>query len=255
MKGDNRRQQILEFAQKKEIVMINELFNAISASVATIRRDINTLAAEGKIHKTRGKIIYVEPDRAPVYSFRDNINYDEKKLIGRKAAEMVHENDTICIDAGTTTLALAENLKDKKSLSVITNSVPVATILNNTDVHVFMPGGMLEDMCLADADTVDYLARHHVDKAFIGASGVSGCRGLTVTSPLQYSVKKQIIKSADEVYALIDSTKFHISGVNVFSEFSELTGIITARPIEDPKLIQVLEENNVKIIYVNDDLE
>lgn len=249
MKSQDRQIKILEAVQKADSISVKELLEMLPVSPATVRRDLVALEKAGKIRKARGKVFLEDICRVPSYETRDSIHSEEKKRIGRKAAELVRDGDSIIIDAGTTPLALAENLRDRRHLSVITNSIPAAYTFNETSVNVFLCGGMLEDLALVDDDAVNFIAAHQVDKAFIGASGVRGIVGLTVVSPFQYALKRQMIQSAQEVYALLDESKFHIMGVNLFADFRELTGIITSKPITDEKLLERLHHENVKIIY------
>lgn len=248
MKSEDRQIKILELMQKTNSISVNELLEILPVSPATVRRDITALEQAGKIRKARGKIIFEDICRVPSYELRDTMHGQEKKRIGQAAAKLVREGDSIIIDSGTTALALAENLKDRRHLSVITNSIPVAYTFNATQVNVFLCGGMLSDLALVDDDAVNFFASHQVEKAFIGASGVRGVTGLTVVSPFQYAVKRQMIQSAREVYALLDESKFHVMGVNLFANFQDLTGIITSKPITDEKLLEQLERDHVKII-------
>ena len=249
MKSGDRQIQILEAMKETHSISVNELLEMLPASPATIRRDITALEQAGKIRKARGRIFLEDIRKAPSYEMRDAMHDEEKKRIGKAAAALVREDDSIIIDAGTTTLALAENLRDRSHLSVITNSIPVAYTFNATNVNVFMCGGMLEDLALVDDDAVAFFASHQVEKAFIGASGVRGITGLTVVSPFQFAVKRQMVRSAREVYALLDESKFHIMGVNLFADFRELTGIITSKPITNERLLERLEQEHVKVIY------
>ena len=230
-------------------IAINELIEMLPASPATIRRDITALADSGKIRKDRGRICQAEVRQVPAYQLRDAMYDAEKKRIGRAAAALVRDGDTIIIDAGTTTQALAENLRKRQRLCVITNSLPVASIFNDTQVHVFLCGGMVEDMSLVDDDAVRFLAAHRVDKAFISASGVRRTDGLTTTSSFQFAVKRQMIASAQEVYALLDESKFHAMGVNLFAGFQDLTGIVTSKPLTDPELLQQLKNAGTQVLY------
>ena len=211
MKSSERQNLILSILKGRESISVSELIEMVPASPATIRRDIVELSDTGVIRRTHGKVLRGDGHRAPEYEMRDTVQNEEKQLIGKFAASLVKENDTIFIDAGTTTLAMAQHLKPLKKLCVITNSIPIAEELNGSDLNVFMPGGLVEDMCVADFNTVQYLAEHIADKAFIGASGVRGLEGLTVSSSLQFAVKRQMVASAREVYALLDSEKFHIT--------------------------------------------
>lgn len=248
MKSGDRQIQILEMMRTVDSISVNELLERLPVSPATVRRDITSLEQAGKIRKARGRIFLEDSSRAPSYKQRDAMHDAEKKRIGRAAADLIREGDSIILDAGTTALALAESLRERRHLSVVTNSVPVAYTFNSTNVKVFLCGGILEDMALVDDDAVAFFAAHQVEKAFIGASGVRGITGLTVVSPFQFAVKQQMIRSAHEVYALLDESKFHVMGVNLFADFRELTGIITSKPITDERLLERLEQEHVRVI-------
>ena len=247
MKGSERQEQILAAMQGSGSIAVNDLIEMLPASPATVRRDITALAEAGRVRKDRGRIFLESGPRAPAFNQRDGMYDAEKKRIGQAAAALVRDGDTIIIDAGTTTQALAANLRDHKRLSVITNSIPVASIFDGTAVNVFLCGGMLEDMSLVDDDAVRFIAAHQVDKAFVGASGVRS-QGLTTTSLFQSAVKRQMIRSAQQSYALLDQSKFHATGVNLFAGFQDLAGIITSKPLTDLELRARLEEAQVKVI-------
>ena len=107
---------------------------------------------------------------------------------------------------------------------------------------------LLEDMAVVDNDAIQFLAAHQVDKAFVSATGIRGTQGLTTPSLFQFAVKRQIIKSAQEVYALLVESKFHATGVNLFADFRELTGIVTSKPVTNPDLLERLEQEHVQVI-------
>jgi len=107
---------------------------------------------------------------------------------------------------------------------------------------------MLEDMAVVDDDAIQFLAAHQVDKAFISATGIRGTQGLTTTSLFQFAVKRQMIKSAQEIYALLVESKFHATGVNLFADFRELTGIVTSKPVTNSDLLERLEQEHVQVI-------
>jgi DeoR/GlpR family transcriptional regulator of sugar metabolism len=251
MESSERQNYIIDQLNQSEFLVISSLLNKLPASPATIRRDLTALEQAGRIRKARGKIFKEDSSRTPAFDLREVMHDEEKNSIGRTAAALVREGDSIIIDAGTTALAFANCLRQMNRLSVITNSIPVAYTFNNTKVTTFICGGMLEDMALIDDDAVNFFATRRVDKAFIAASGVRGEDGLTVVSPFQYSVKRKMVQTANEVYALIDSSKFNIMGVNLFVDFSEITGIVTSKPIKNHKLLERLDMLNVKIIYAD----
>lgn len=249
MKSEDRQKQILELLSKREFLRTNDIIGQLSSSPATIRRDIVQMQEEGLIRKVRGKIFLQAPNKIPSFDLRGMLNDEEKNAIGRAAASLVQEGDSIIIDSGTTTLALAGQLRDYQRLSVITNSIPAAYMFNDTAVSTFVCGGMMVDMALVDNDAIDYFANRRVKKLFLGATGVRGVEGLTVSSSYQYAVKRRMIESAEEIYALIDTSKFSFLGITLFCDFGELTGLVTSKPIQSEPLLERFDKLGLKVIY------
>ncbi len=241
----------MDLLAEQKFLRTNEIIERLPSSPATIRRDLVTMEQEGLVRKARGKVFLLAPNRVPDFDLRGLLYDEEKSAIGRAAAALVNEGDSIIIDSGTTALALASQLRHYKRLSVVTNSIPAAYVFNGTDVSTFVCGGMVHDMALVDHDALAYIATRRVGKAFLGATGVRGTEGLTVSSSYQYAVKRRMIESADEVYALIDSSKFNLRGVSMFVDFSELTGLVTSKPITNPRLLERFDKLNLKVIYAD----
>lgn len=249
MKSVERQKMILDVLKDRDHFEVKELLALLPASPATVRRDLVAMEQTGVIKKARGKIFRENPERTPSFEVRGLFGGEEKKLIGKAAARLVNEGDSVMIDAGTTTQAFAMELRDFQRLSVVTNSIPVAALFNRTAVQTFICGGTVHDMALLDDDAVKYLSTRRVDKAFLGASGVQMEEGVSVVSSFQLGVKRRMVQSANEVYVLLDSSKFHCMGITVFADFNELTGIITSKPIQNERLLERLDKLNVKVIY------
>ena len=249
MKYAQRKEYILSSLEGTDFLLVNDLIESMEASPATIRRDIVKMEEEGAIRRSRGKIFLHSQRKVPKFFLREGIKDDEKERIGKKAAELVEEGDSIIIDAGTTALAFAQQLRGFQQITVLTNSIPVAYALGDTDIATYVCGGYQEDMALVDDSAVSYFSHRRVKKAFLSASGVNGEIGLSVTSTLQLSVKKKMAEAADEVYILLDSSKFNITGICTFLDFSEIDGLVTSRPISNKKLEERLHKLGVKIYY------
>ena len=110
MNGTERQEQILAAMRLSGSISVNELIEMLPASPATVRRDITALAANGKIRKDRGRIFLEGNPQVPAFELRGEMYGDEKKRIAQAAAALVRDGDTIIIDAGTTTQALANAL-------------------------------------------------------------------------------------------------------------------------------------------------
>ncbi len=250
-RSDERQRSILDILTHQDYLYVRDIIAKQSSSPATIRRDLVAMEQAGLIRKARGKIFFQAPNKAPAFDLRGLLHDREKSSIGKAAAALVEEGDSIIIDSGTTTLAFAGHLRHFKRLSVITNSIPVAYVFNGTNVTTFVCGGMVHDMALIDDDALAYFSNRRVNKAFLGATGVRSEEGLTVSTSYQYAVKRKMLESADEVYALIDSSKFDFMGISLFVDFKELTGLITSRPITNQRLLDRLAKLNLKIIYAD----
>lgn len=253
MKSDDRQKMILDLLADREYCSTNELIELVPSSPATIRRDLVVMEQGGLIRKARGRIFLQTPSRVPSFDLRGLLHDKEKDAIGRAAAALVNEGDSIIIDSGTTALALANHLRHFKRLSVVTNSIPVAYTFNGTGVKTFVCGGMVSDMALIDDDAIAYFASRKVNKVFLGATGVRGEEGLTISTSFQYQVKRRMMASGEEVYAIIDSSKFDSLGITVVADFRELTGLVTSRPIKNERLLARLGELGVKVVYARDE--
>ncbi len=249
IKGDARQRVILELLTESDVLNVNDIIARVPSSPATIRRDLVAMERNGLIRKARGRIFLIAPNKAPAFDLRGLLRDEEKSRIGRAAAKLVNEGDSVIIDSGTTALAFASHLRHFNRLSVVTNSVPVAYVFNGTNVTTFMCGGMVDDMALVDNDALEYFSSRRVDKAFLGATGVRGVEGLTVSSSYQYAVKRKMLESAREVYVLLDSGKFEFMGIKLLMDFSELTGLVTSKPIRDERLLERLHKLGVRIYY------
>ena len=253
MNSRDRKQLIIKMAKDHDSLNTNELIANIPASPATIRRDLVDLEKSGFIERRRGYICYKDVSESFVmFNLRKSINDEEKLKIGELAVSLISEGETVFIDASSTGLALARNLIHRKNITVITNSVQVAFVLSNTEINVFISGGLVYDYAVIGNEAEEYFASHKVDIAFIGASGIRRLEGLTSVSPLHASIRRQIVKSADRVYAILDASKFERKGADLSIKFSNLTGIITSEKLKDKELLNELNRLGVKLYYTSE---
>lgn len=253
MNSRDRKQLIIKMAKDHDSLNTNELIANIPASPATIRRDLVDLEKSGFIERRRGYICYKDVSESFVmFNLRKSINDEEKLKIGELAVSLISEGETVFIDASSTGLALARNLIHRKNITVITNSVQVAFVLSNTEINVFISGGLVYDYAVIGNEAEEYFASHKVDIAFIGASGIRRLEGLTSVSPLHASIRRQIVKSADRVYAILDASKFERKGADLSIKFSNLTGIITSEKLKDKELLNELNRLGVKLYYTTE---
>src|ERR1043165_2666910 len=132
-----RQKQILSLLARQRRLSVTDIVRQFSISAATARRDLGSLTAQGKAQRVHGGVIAVEqaPPELPILE-RESEQVEEKRRIGRAAASLVAEHESLFLGSGTTVLEVARNLRDHKDLTVITNSLPVLNILDRKSTRL-----------------------------------------------------------------------------------------------------------------------
>src|ERR1700757_1425939 len=143
--SDLRRQQMLNLLEETGTLNVSELADRLGVSLVTVRKDLDELGAEGLLERTFGGAVFSHRSRFNRSFLQRALEHrQEKRAIAAAALEYVQDGDTIILDAGTTTLALAQLLKEQvKSVFVITCSVPAALELSSAGYDILLLGGML----------------------------------------------------------------------------------------------------------------
>ena len=224
-----RRADLVEFVQEHGHATVGMLVEALDVSGDTVRRDLQYLHEQGVVVRSYGGVVRRDDlarfDR-PFLS-RMRANSDAKAAIGALAASLVSDLQTLIVNGGTTTLALARALEDKRELTVVTNNlqlpenIPAAAV---RQLHIL--GGQCRVISLATLGPVELPDVHggrthafHADLAFIGVGGVSS-EGFTGADLRESSMIRQMIESAERVVVLADSSKF---GRTAFAHIGELS--------------------------------
>lgn len=247
---NTRQSTILRFIEERGSINIHTLFSQIPASEATIRRDLTLLEQKQCIMRRRGEAFVLKKSLKNAFQQRENINRSAKQIIAHIAAKLIQDNDTVILDAGTTTLEIARLLTQKNNLTIVTNSLPIANILAPTKVSLLFAGGHLfsQNMSTQGPDAEAFFKKIEVNKAFVGASGVRKSVGLETLNPYEAEIKRLMVRSAKQSYGVVDASKFNMAGVNVFCEFSELDFLITDKPITDTAMCDLLKQNKVTVL-------
>jgi DeoR/GlpR family transcriptional regulator of sugar metabolism len=176
----------------------------------------------------------------------------EKRRIGEAAAAMVSDGDAIVLDSSSTALAIAQNLKRCRYLTVVTNSLTIAQeLLDAPEVSVVLPGGMLrrETASLLGADGLASLSKFNLQKGFFGAHGISVREGLTDVSAGEAEVKRPLAQMCREVVAVLDATKWGRVGLASFAALDEVNKVITDEHAP-ADLVQQVRAAGVEVILV-----
>lgn len=249
-----RQQEILALLKNSAGKSVEELAEHFQVTPTTIRREFTYLEDNLLIVRSRGYARIASENIISPFNIRCDRSKDEKILIARKALEYIHPHDTIIMDSGTSIYMLATQMaaENLNKLVVVTNSLPVANVLSGK-CRVMVCGGMLEEttMSLLGPNADAMMESVVADKLFLGATGIRLNIGLTVTAPLQYNIKTKMLKSAEQNFILVDSSKFNTIGVNVFCKLADVGTVITVRNRENADAIEKLQKAGVRIDYVD----
>ncbi|HEY8911306.1 MAG TPA: DeoR/GlpR family DNA-binding transcription regulator [Desulfosporosinus sp.] len=206
--SSERQDEICFLLQEHGNLTVMELAKRFEVSEMTIRRDLKNLAALGLIQREHGRAIYPPVPMDSLLMMNMGEAEREKARIGQLAATLISEGDFIILDAGTTTLAVAQALNTP--CTVITNSLPIASVLCDQDgITLLMTGGEVRNgtYALFGPITRSVFTGFNADKLFLGATGVNLGRGLSTASMLESEVKQAMLKAAKEVILVAHSAK------------------------------------------------
>ncbi|MBP2649255.1 MAG: transcriptional regulator, DeoR family [Firmicutes bacterium] len=250
---EERKKKIIEYLQLNLRVSVRELSSNFSVSESTIRRDLQELEDENKLKRTHGGAVYLEDVNLELtFGEKEDKFRQEKVAIAKKAAELIEDGDTILIDSGTTTLYMVNELRKFSNLTVVTNSIILAQVLQGQEnIQVVVVGGMLRKNTLAMVGPMaeQALGMLNVNKAFIGTNGLSLENGLTTPNIIEAATKTKMISIAKQVVVLTDWSKF---GKVSFAKFAELSQIDTCI-VDDkasPESIEQIRKAGIEVEVV-----
>lgn len=231
MTTQQRRGQIIEALEGRGQVLVEDLALEFGVSLVTIRKDLADLEARGLLHRTHGGASWAHRSLFnPSFREKAYLQQAEKQAIARATLELIEEGDSLILDAGSTTHALARAMKKRfRHLHIITNSVPIALELSETSWELLLLGGSVRhhSQALIGPATVRALEPYHVDKAILSATGASVTHGLTTPNDLEAQTKRAMIRAAGQVIAIVDSSKLGRVTLASFAALGALSALVT----------------------------
>ena len=253
---EERQQLILETVQDNRQVTVSELSDRFGISEVTIRRDLRELAARGKVRRAHGGAVIANPapPEPPVVQRMAQVQ-GSKEQIGRAAAALVADGESVFIGSGSTTAYVARHLVDRQDLTVVTNALTIATELASAEgVTVVVMGGMMRasELSLVGHITEQSLREVRVDKVIIGIPAVSLEAGLTNDYLPEVMTDRTIIEMGRELIVVADHTKFGKVASAYVAPIERITTLVTDSGT-DPETLAHLTEMGIRIIVADAD--
>ena len=226
-----RQRVIVEHVRDRGAVSIKDLAALVGSSEVTVRRDLKQLEAAGSLRREHGGAIpATDQPREPTYAEKSRTASRHKTAIARLAASFVHDGDAVVIGAGTTTMALAEQLRDRSELTVMTNSLLVAqAFADSPRIEVVLTGGMLRGSIFAVVGSAAEraLTGLHADRTFLSGNGLTARNGLSTPNQMVAGVDRALAEAGHEVCVLADHTKVGRNSVIQTVPTSHLDVLVT----------------------------
>lgn len=247
-----RKNKILAILQEERRVVVSDLSELFKVTEETIRRDLEKLEKEGLAKKTYGGAIMNESLNVDLpYTVRKKANVSNKQYIAEIISSMIEDGDHIMLDASSTAVYVAKHLKNKKNITLITNSIEI--LLELSDVvgwKVLSTGGALKEgsLSLVGYQAEKMINTFHVDKAIISCKGVDLEKGITDSNEMDAHIKKLMFDSANVKILAVDNSKFDKISFMKIGDLADIDVIITdSEP--DMKWQQIFSSLNVDIQY------
>jgi DeoR/GlpR family transcriptional regulator of sugar metabolism len=251
---ENMQQQRLDYIAKAvrsgRFVSLREIVDTFGVNIQTARRDVTQLAQSGTLVKVHGGAMPTsEPD---VFSVDDRMQFHdaEKAAIGKAAAELVDDGDTIIMDGGSTTSYMIPHLRDKK-IQIITNSISLLSLVEDCKgIDVIMTGGYYyaKSKLLLGPLAVKSIERINADKAFISAAGINST-GVFNSNILVVELEHAMIRQAEKTFLLADSSKFGKNALVRLCGFQDITTVITSG-MSHPDLANTIQASGTSLVVI-----
>jgi DeoR family transcriptional regulator, ulaG and ulaABCDEF operon transcriptional repressor len=247
-----RHRLILKLSAERSVVSVIELVEILGASEATIRRDINSLAESAQLRRIRGGVQALQPRHEAhlvgvPFQMNEAMGAPQKRAIARAAVALLTDGDSIVVNGGTTTYAMAEFLVDRQ-LDILTNSVPLMIRLLPSRNRIVMTGGTVfreQNIVLSPYD-------HDVSEQFWGERLFMGCYGinrfgLMEADPLIVQAQQKLLRRAEKLIVLADSRKLQQRSSMIVAGLERIDTLITDEGASDEEL-DLYRQRDIKVI-------
>jgi DeoR/GlpR family transcriptional regulator of sugar metabolism len=254
----DRQRTIVELVMQQGEVTTSNLCDRFDVSEMTIRRDLRELDRDGVLRRVfGGAVSNLGRSYEPPSQIRSSRNIGAKRAIGRRAAEMIYDGDSIAFDVGTTAIEIVRALRDRQNLTIVTSSLPIANEVVSrfsldSQIRLILTGGVVRPRELSMIGHIpkEVYEDLHVDRAFLGIGGVSLADGLTEYNLEDAQVKKALVASADEIVVVADSSKLGRTTFASVASLSVVDVLITDAAVS-PEFVDALRQRDIQVIIAD----
>ena len=252
MLAAERRNLILEKVHEDKKVIVNVLSKEFDVSEETIRRDLEKLEEDGHVIKSYGGAVINDKGGIDLpFNVRWKANAAGKQKIAEIISHEIEDGDHIFLDASTTAVFIAKSIKQKRHLTVITNSIEI--LLELSDVSgwdIIATGGFLkpQSMSLQGKKALDDISSYNADKVFLSCKGIDLEKGITDGNDETAGIKQNMLNAAGRVYLAVDSTKFGKAALSKICGLQEADVIVTdIKP--EKRWMETFEKYGITCLY------
>jgi len=251
---EERRSRINELIETRERATVRELADRFGVSPVTIRGDLDALAKAGGVIRSHGGALRCEEDEDIPIDLKQTLHRAEKMRIAEAAARLIRQGETIILDSGTTTAAIASRIGGLRleSLTVITNALNVASVLAPLpNVRLIMIGGLLRHVSssLVGPQAEQVLRGLHADRLFLGVDSLDPEIGVMTPDVLEAQLNARMIEVSQEVVAVADASKFGRRSLSVIAGVEKLHKLITDTSASR-EAVAALRSRGVEVLLV-----
>ncbi|MFO0817963.1 MAG: DeoR/GlpR family DNA-binding transcription regulator [Pirellulales bacterium] len=250
---DDRRSRLLELVRLRGFAALPDLASELQVSESTVRRDLDYLEETGSAKRTHGGVFYTGPSpKLHDIDRRQEANWGRKRAIARAAAPLIEDNDTVVLGGGSTVYELARLLVGRP-LQIVTNSLPVANLFTSSDsADLVMIGGYVHTRTGVSVGPYaeHMLAELTARRAVLSVAGVTE-RGFFNSNLLLVETERAMMRAADEVVVVADSTKFGRTSLARLCELSDIDTLVVDQGL-DTKWLDCLHQAGVRVVVANE---
>jgi DeoR family transcriptional regulator, fructose operon transcriptional repressor len=249
-----RRERIQDYLVTHKIVRMDDLYNLLDASEATVRRDLEWLERAGIVERTHGgAILNQRLTLESEYRQRAQKHPEEKRAIGERAAALINDNDVVFINSGTTSTQVIRHIRSDAGITVFSNNVYAALEVGEAGFKHHLIGGEFQrkSNSVAGRFAIENLSQVYANKAILGVDGISLLHGCTVPTDVEAEVVRHMIeRTRGEIFIVADSSKWGVVANFQVAGIDEIDKLVT--DIEfDPLAIDSLAEHSVESLIVS----